>query len=313
MSAAAAPEPTLTVGLANYGSQFAHDAWRGLLDLARAAEDAGVDRVVVVDHVVMGPNTDAYAWGRFPTPPDAPWLEPLTVLAAIAAVTTRLRLATGILIAPLRPAALLAKQAATLDVLSGGRLDLGVGAGWQKEEYEAEGLDFDRRGEFLTDTLAACKALWTETPADFDGPTLRFRDVYCEPKPLQPGGVPLWVAGTLHRRNLDRLVRFGDAWIPIMGESVEGIADGARTVREAFSAAGRNAGGLQVQAPLRIARGDDDRPDLARSLESVPELVAAGATDVHVTMAAFCRDPVAAPAFLAELGRRFAAVARPPV
>ena len=128
----------------NYGATFARGEWHRFVDLGRAADDAGVDRVVVVDHVVMGPHTENYAWGKFPVPPDAPWFEPLTMLTAIAAVTTRVRLATGILIAPLRPAAFLAKQVATLDQLSRGRVDLGVGTGWQREEYDAEGLDFDR-------------------------------------------------------------------------------------------------------------------------------------------------------------------------
>src|SRR4051812_14877861 len=103
--------------------------------MAREADKAGIDRIVVVDHVVMGPHTEAYSWGKFPTPPDSPWLEPLTCLAVIAGATSRVRLGTGILIAPLRSGAVLAKTAATLDVLSGGRLDLGVGTGWQKEEY----------------------------------------------------------------------------------------------------------------------------------------------------------------------------------
>ena len=252
----------------------------------------------MVDHVVMGPNTDAYNWGKFPTPPDAPWLEPMTVLAAMAAATTSVRLATGILIAPLRPAVLLAKQAATLDVLSQGRLDLGVGTGWQREEYDAEGLDFGARGQLLTDTIAVCKALWRDTPAAIETPSLSFTDVYCDPKPRQPDGVPLWIAGTLNARNLDRLVRFGDAWIPIMGETVEGIAAGAKRARDAWTEAGRDADRLQVQAPVRIARGDDNRPDIARSMESVPELVAAGATDVHVSLQAYCREPDAAPAAL---------------
>jgi probable F420-dependent oxidoreductase len=297
--------PTLTVGLANFGSTFASGDWRGLLDLARAAEDAGIDRVVVVDHVVMGPRTENYAWGKFPVPPDAPWLEPLTVLSAIAGITDRVRLATGILIAPLRPAALLAKQAATLDQLSGGRVDLGVGAGWQREEYDAERLSFDERGQLLTDTLAACTVLWRDTPADFESPTLSFRDVYCEPKPLQPGGVPLWIAGTLHRRNMERLVRFGAAWIPIMGETDEGIAAGAQKIREAMTVAGRDTSVFQVQAPLRITLGDDGRPDLARSMESVPVLVAAGATDIHVTLRAFARSVGDAPAVMKELVRTF--------
>ena len=301
--------PTLTIGLPNFGTFFPIGEWHRFVDLARVADDAGVDRVLLVDHVVMGPNTEAYSWGRFPTPPDAPWLEPLTLLAAMATGTSRVRLATGILIAPLRPAVLLAKQAATLDVVSQGRLDLGVGTGWQREEYEAEGLDFDRRGQLLTDTIAACKVLWRDTPAAFDAPTVSFRDVYCEPKPVQEGGVPLWIGGSLHARNLDRLIHAGDAWIPIMGESVDGIADGARRIRAAWAAAGRDPERLQVQAPLRIARGDDGRPDVGRSMACVPELVAAGATDIHVHLAAFCRDAARAPGTIADVVTRFRAAA----
>jgi probable F420-dependent oxidoreductase len=299
------PRPSLTVGLANYGTTYAAEEWHRFVDLARAVEDAGVDRLVVVDHVVMGPHTEKYAWGKFPVPPEAPWFEPLIVLAAVAAATERIRLATGVLIAPLRPAALLAKQAATLDVLSQGRLDLGVGTGWQREEYDASGLDFERRGQMLSDTLAACKALWRDTPAAIDTPTLAFHDIYCEPKPLQTGGVPLWIGGALHARNLDRMVRWGDAWIPIMGATLDEIADGKRRIEGAWTDAGRDPAALQVQAPLRIERGDDGRPDLARSMATVPDLLAAGATDVHVTLRAFTGDPVEAPAVCAEIVRRF--------
>ena len=297
--------PTLTVGLANYGSTYALGDWHRFTELGRAAEDAGVDRIVVVDHVVMGPHTEKYVWGKFPVPPDAPWFEPLTMLTAVAAVTTRLRLATGILIAPLRPAALLAKQVATLDQISGGRVDLGVGTGWQREEYEAQGADFDRRGQLLTDTLGAMQALWRDTPAAYRSPSLSFSDIYCEPKPLQPGGVPIWIAGTLHPRNVERVVRFGAGWIPIMGENVDGIGAGAKTLRAACSAAGRDGDALQIHAPIRIATGDDGRPDLARSMESVPELVNAGATDIAVTLRAFARDVADAPAAMTEVVRRF--------
>jgi alkanesulfonate monooxygenase SsuD/methylene tetrahydromethanopterin reductase-like flavin-dependent oxidoreductase (luciferase family) len=147
--------------------------------------------------------------------------------------------------------------------------------------------------------------LWRDTPADFTSPTLSFSEIYCEPKPVQPGGVPLWVAGTLHARNLDRVVRFGDAWIPIMGATVDDIAAGRQRIRDAWAAAGRDPAALQVQAPLRITMGDDGRPDLARSMESVPQLLAAGATDVNVTLRAFARDVAHAPAVMQEAVRLF--------
>ncbi len=302
------PGPTLSVGLANFGNTYPAGEWGRFLDLGRAAEDAGIDRVVVVDHVVMGPHTEKYVWGKFPVPPEAPWLEPLTMLTGIAAVTTRVRLATGILIAPLRPAAFLAKQVATLDQMSEGRVDLGVGTGWQREEYEAQGLDFDRRGQLLDDTLAACRALWRDSPAALDTPTLSFRDIYCEPKPAQRDGVPIWIAGTLHARNLARLVEYGAGWIPIMGETVEGIAAGTTRIREAFVAAGRDPGALKVQAPLRMIMGDDKRPDLAAGMAAVPDLVAAGATDVIVTLKAFARDAAAGPDAMVRIREQFDAV-----
>jgi probable F420-dependent oxidoreductase len=300
---------TLTVGLANYGSTYPAGEWHRFVDLARAAEDAGVDRIVLVDHVVMGEHTENYVWGKFPVPPNAPWFEPLTMLSAIASVTSRVRLATGILIAPLRPAAFLAKQVATLDQISNGRVDLGVGAGWQREEYEASGLPFEQRGQLLTDTLGAMKALWRDTPASFSSPTLTFENIYCEPKPLQQGGVPLWVAGTLNRRNFERVVNYGDGWIPIMGATIDDIAADVQRIRAAWADAGRDADALKVQAPLRIAMGDDGRPDLARSMESVPELVAAGVTDVNVALRAFARDTADAPKAMEDVVRRFHDVA----
>ncbi len=150
--------------------------------------------------------------------------------------------------------------------------------------------------------------MWSDTPAALHTPTLSFRDVYCEPKPLQPGGVPIWIAGTLHPRNLARLVVHGDGWIPIMGESVDGIAAGVARIREAWTAAGRDPSTLEVQAPLRMATGDGNRPDLAASMASVPDLIAAGATDVIVTLKAFARDADAAPDALARIRSEFDAL-----
>ncbi|MCI0632985.1 MAG: LLM class flavin-dependent oxidoreductase, partial [Actinobacteria bacterium] len=142
----------LTLSIPSFGPFFPPGRLHELIDLARRAEAAGVDTVIVPDHVVMSEHTEAYEWGPFPFPIEVPWLEPLTVLAAIAGATSRVRLATGILIAPLRPAIVLAKSVATLDVLSQGRVELGVGVGWQREEFEAAGFDFATRAQRLDDT-----------------------------------------------------------------------------------------------------------------------------------------------------------------
>ena len=298
--------PQLSIGLSSFGDWLGgHGGWRRLVQMAREADDAGVDRLVVVDHVVMGEHTDRYRWGRFPSTPEDDWPEPLTLLAAMAGVTERVRLATGILIASLRRPALLAKTAATLDGVSGGRLELGVGIGWQREEYDAVGLDWDERGQLLTDTMAACRALWTEESATVDLPTVRFEAIHCNPKPVQPGGVPFWVAGTLAPRNLARLLEHGTGWIPIMGASPEEISDGIGVIRSALVEAGRDPSALRVQGPLPVVKGDDGRPSLGASMAGAPALLAVGATAVHVPMGAFCREPDAAPAFFEEATERF--------
>ena len=191
--------PTLSVGIPTFGALAPNGGWRSLLDLGRILEDAGVNRVIVADHVVNGPNVSDYPWGTFPTGPEAHWLEPLAVLTGIASVTEHLRLGTGILIAPLRPAALLAKQVATLDQLSEGRVDLGVGTGWQQAEFDAFGLDFAARGQLLNDTMGACRALWENQPATFTSGSVSFVDTYCSPPPVQPR-LPVWFSGTLHGR-----------------------------------------------------------------------------------------------------------------
>src|SRR3954452_19036466 len=288
----------LSLGVPNFGAWA--DDWPDVLDLARAADDAGVDRLVVTDHVVMGRNNDAYVWGRFPTPPAAPWLEPLTCLAAIAAATTRVRLATGIVIAPLRPAAVFAKTVATLDVLSGGRVDLGVGLGWQQEEYDAVGLDFADRGRLLEDTIAACRGLWTALPASYTSDTVSFTDIYCAPQPVQER-LPVWFAGTMTPRLLRRVTGLGDGWIPIMGASVADIRSGAEQLRAATNR------GIDVQSPLRPVRDSGGGLDVTATMEGVTELVAAGVTNLYLNAASLAGTPRAATAALPRLVRAFRA------
>jgi probable F420-dependent oxidoreductase len=281
----AAPVPQLSTALGTFAAE-APESWTTMLDTARLYDRVGIDRLVVSDHVVFGEQLDEYGrpevggtrGGRQPTGPDGHWLEPMTTLSVVAGTTERIRLATGILLAALRRPVVLAKTAATLDVLSGGRLDLGVGVGWQREEYEAAGLDFDGRGRLLEHTLEVCTALWTEPVARYSSPELAFERIHMMPKPLQPGGVPIWISGRITARVVDRLCRFGLRWIP-WGDDAAEIEQSIGKMRARIAAAGVAPESLQVVANVRVFRTDEGDIDVERTLEPVPGLVTAGATD----------------------------------
>lgn len=298
----------LSVSLPVYGTFLPTGELRRAVALARAVEDAGLDGVLLPEHVVMGPGTDAYPYGEFPFPPDVAWPDPLTLLAAMAGATERVRLQTGVLVATARPAPVLAKAAATLDALSGGRLDLGVGTGWQREELEACGVPFAERGRVLTDVLGACRALWGPGPASFHSTTVRFDDLWCEPSPATPGGPAVLVAGGVHPRNVERIAALGDGWLPIAGTSPAVLAEGVAVLRAALAEAGRDPGALRVRGGLATVRDADGRGDLDATLAGAAALVAAGATEVSITLRAFVDHPDDAPAWLEDVGRRWAAL-----
>jgi probable F420-dependent oxidoreductase len=282
-------KPQLSLHLINLAPEGHTAGWGHLLALARACDAAGIDRVNVSDHVVFGEALEEYAkpevggreGGKQPTGPDGHWLEPLTTLAVIAGQTTRVRLGTQILLAALRRPVILAKSAATLDVLSGGRLDLGVGVGWQKAEYDAAGLPFERRGKLLDHTLEVIQTLWREQRASFASPELTFDGIHQMPKPLQDGGVPIWISGTIRDTTVRRLVQFGTRWIPW------GKDDGDMTVslplmRDAIAKAGGNPDALQASGPLPAVWDANRQLDLPRTMDKVPARLAAGQTDFTV-------------------------------
>jgi probable F420-dependent oxidoreductase len=282
--------PQLALGLHNWAVEDPRD-WSFLFDRAVAADRAGVDQLVVSDHVVFGENLEAYAssalggrdGGRQPTGPEGHWLEPLTVLSVIAGLTTNVRLSTGVLLAALRRPVVLAKTAATLDVLSRGRLDLGVGIGWQREEYDAAGLDFSRRGRLLDHTLSVCQRLWQEGPASFDSPDLRFERIHCVPRPVSPSGVPIWVSGTINASVLERVARFGSGWIP-WGPLTSDPTPGIEPVRQALRAVGRDPSTLKVRANLAVETTPEGHVDLVKTLTPVPRLYDAGVTHFQLSL-----------------------------
>ena len=175
--------------------------------------------------------------------PDGHWLEPLTTLSVVAGMTTHIRLRTQILLAALRRPVTLAKSTATLDVLSGGRLDLGVGVGWQRAEYEAAGLSFEKRGRLLDHSLEVCQTLWREQRASYSAPELSFDAIHQMPKPLRPDGVPIWISGSIRDTTVRRLVRFGHRWIP-WGPDDRSMKDSLPRMKEAIAKAGSDPDAL---------------------------------------------------------------------
>lgn len=278
--------PQLTIQLLTF-SDLENPDWQLVLEQAKAADDAGVDRLVVSDHIAFGTNLKAYgdpavggtAGGKQPTGPGGHWLEPLTVLSVMAGQTHTIRLQTGILLAALRRPAVLAKSLATLDVLSGGRVDLGVGVGWQREEYQVVGLDFAQRGRLLNHTLEVCQALWTGQAVDYESAELQFDQIQAMPKPTQPSGIPIWVSGRINAPVLDRLVRFGAGWIP-WGDDAVNPLPGVGRIAEAMATAGRASNEIQVQGTLPLRRNSDRSILLVdETVQPVPALVEAGITD----------------------------------
>lgn len=279
---------------------YAGDA-RRLVGLARQAEDAGIDQLLLPDHLAIGPRSDRYPYAkRYPLPLDEPFPEPLVTLAAMAAATSTIRLGTGILISPLRPPLLLAKQAATLDVLSGGRLDLGVGVGWQREEFAGSGVPFAARWRALDEGLRACRALWCDDPTVFEWQGERHAELRAFPKPLQPGGVPVWLGAAATERGARRMAEHCAGWMP-MDSSPDDLRAGIDRIHAALRAAGRTTAdfGVRAHAPVTFV---DRRPDLERTLAALPALHEAGATAASFALGLFCRSADEVVPFLERIG-----------
>lgn len=284
------PPAQLTIQPLNFAAS-APGNWQRMIDVAVAADRAGVDRIIVSDHVAFGPDLDDYgdpalggvANGRQPTGPSGHWLEPLTALTFLAARTERVRVGTAVLLAALRRPAVLAKTAATLDVLSGGRLDLGVGVGWQRAEYEACGLRFEDRGRLLNHTLEVCQALWANEPATYDAAELRFADIHQMPKPVADGGVPIWVSGTVNARSMARLAQFGSGWIP-WGPAVADPVEGIRAMRQAIAELDRDPSTVAATTYLPVVKSGDGSVDAAATCAQAPPLIEAGYTDCKLSL-----------------------------
>ena len=184
--------------------------------LAARAESLGFAYLGVSDHIVIPSAAERvypYATdGRLVSPVN--WLEQLTLLTWVAARTKAVRLLTSVNVVPHRNPVHLAKILATVDILAGGRITFGCGTGWQREEFEALGAEpFDERGKVTDEYIRVCRELWTAPEPAFDGGYVNFSEIYFEPKPAQPGGIPVWVGGESGPA-LRRAAALGDGWYP---------------------------------------------------------------------------------------------------
>ena len=240
--------------------------------LAQAIERIGYDHIDIFDHVVMGHPID----GRPPGPYNAamPIIEALMGLSYLAAVTSRVTLGTEVLVLPQREPTLVAKQVSTLDTLSGGRVRLGVGVGWQESEYEALGENFRDRGARMDEAIALLRTYWTDAHVNHAGTHYRANEMAMEPKPPQGGRLPIWIGGASDAA-LRRVGRLGDGWL---ASRVTDAADARRAIeaiRRHAETAGRDPKSIGLQSmvapPPRDAEGkrfyaEHDRV-VARALE----------------------------------------------
>ncbi len=277
---------------------------RNVRAYAMLAEELAFDGVWLGDHVVLPDDyRSRYPYGAaHPVAPDRPFLEALTTLAFVAGATHRLRLATAVLVAPYRHPLLQAKQIATLDSLSNGRLEVGLGVGWLAEEFAALGVEFEDRGSITDETVSLMRLLWTGEPVFHEGRHFAVRGVRCLPRPAQTPGPPLWIGGN-SAPALSRVARIGAGWLAPAQTAPE-LAALLGRLREL----GRGCS-PRAAASITVTLGGDSgsgasRPSVALggSCDVLKELEGVGITDIRLELTTLpARERLGAVAKLARM------------
>ena len=226
----------------------------GVIKMAQGIEEIGFDQLDMFDHVIMGYPTETRSAPIYP--PQMPIMEALMTLGFVASATSRIGLGTEVLVLPQRQPVLVAKQIATLDTLSGGRVRLGVGVGWQESEYDALEEPFGNRGKRMDEAISVLRAYWGDERIDYDGEHYNSTAMAMEPKPPQGKALPIWIGGGSERA-LRRVGELGDGWL------ATAITDPARaqrfkdTISRYADAAGRDPGAIGYQQMLDVPPRDD--------------------------------------------------------
>lgn len=261
----------------NFGTFGDSPGADGCLAVAEEAERLGFDSVWVHDHVIMPSGVRSkYPYsesGDSPFRVDQFIYDPLALMAAIGARTTRIAIGTSVLIVPYRPPIATAKQLATIDRISHGRIILGIGVGWMREEFEALGIGeyWEQRGRVTDEFMAVCRDLWTQRgPSSFSGRWIRYRDVGANPLPLRKPHIPIWVGGKSPAA-LRRVARYGSGYHTITSTPAQ-VAAEVRDVRTAVERAGRDPDEIVVSM---LWAGLDVR-GVAQTLDAIGEYRRAG-------------------------------------
>jgi len=273
------------------------------IDVAKIVDEAGLYAIAVGEHVSLSASLEGYPYEgglRYGDAGRKPYLEPVALQGSFAAATTRVKLSNCVLLAPLRPAVLLAKQLATIDVLSRGRLQPIFGTGWSRDEYASLNVDFSKRRQILRDNTAACRALWQDQPTTFESETVSFEGLFSMPQPVQKR-IPILLAAKANDNNAALVAELCDGWEsgPDDSKSLEELREGAQIYREAFAAAGRDPNQLTVKSHIFPQQNKQGELDWDRTFSEVPAMLEVGVTEFAIAM------PISmtAPLSLDEIGR----------
>jgi probable F420-dependent oxidoreductase len=264
--------------LPHFGSFARKEAADRIIAVAEAAEALGYSTAWTIDHLVLPAKVE----GGYAFNPLDPFLEPITVLGALSLRTSRIKLGTAVLVLPYRHPIYTAKALATVDVLSGGRLIVGVGAGWMEPEFAALGIPIAERGSRTNETIDAIKALWTEDVPGYSGRHFRFSNIKSEPQPVQKPRPPILVGG-MTKGALQRVVRRADGWIAL-GKSPTDLRQPLETLREIAVKAGRKPDDLQI-CMLPISA-----PSLEQVIEDLPRYTEMGVQHLYLSMRAWTTE-----------------------
>lgn len=234
---------------------------RAVIDaLASSADECGFATLWAGEHVVMVDRSGSlYPYsddGVIAVPAQADWLDPMIALAFAAAASSRITIATGVLLLPEHNPVVVAKQAASLDRLSGGRLTLGVGIGWSKEEFAALGVPFEHRAARTAEYVAAMRTVWRDDVASFGGKFVGFDSIRVNPKPIRDRRIPIMLGGNSDPA-LQRIASWGDGWYGFNLDDVAAVRERVGTLSRLCAQAGRDRAELRLAVALRSPRESD--------------------------------------------------------